>query len=575
MSIILLSALVVAAVSSGFLSVYAARRSNTHHSNTLSAMLALLMLWSAAYFLQLVLPGVGLKLLFSNITFVFIPFVPVLWFVFSMQYAGYEQKVTAKNMWPLFCIPVGVQFGIWTDAHLHWFRDGVILETQGPITNIVIDYSHIFWIHATYSYLLLFLGVFFIIRKVINTPQVPVTQALLLLGACFIPFAVNMVYLFVRGTTSDIVDWTPVSLSASGIMLSYATLKFRLLEPSPVAYTYLFESMNEGILVLDHENTVIDANPAAALLLSVPLHMMIGMDAMSIPVFEQDRDMLSESKSLRILSFEARGRLRHYEVTVQNFELEYEKRQGKLVTLRDITYRKRLEDEVARSQKYESLEMFAGGLAHDFNNMLSIILGNVSLAKDECAGRDELTYLNDIEEACDRARRLTHQLMAFARGEKVKLSECHLGEIVSRVAALFLSGRRIVLDNHLSADLGPVKADEKQMETVFQNLILNAVEAMGKNGFIVVEGEIVEFDGAGTVGNLPKGRYVKVTVQDSGPGIDEENLLKVFDPYFTTKQEGHGLGLSLVYSIVSRHGGDIRAESNQHGARFTIYLPSA
>ena len=575
MNIILL-AIAVASLSSGFLSQYAARHSRAPHSKSLAAMLAMLFFWSIAYFLQLLLPGIRMKIIMSNITFLFVPLVPVFWFLFSMQYAGYENYITLKNIWPLLIVPFIVQLGVWSDPFLHWFRDSVALVPAGSFSAIVIDYGHIFWLHTMYSYLLLFLGVFFIIRKVINHPQIPVMQALLLLGACFIPFAVNMMYLFVKGSATDTIDWTPVSLSLSGIMLTSAVFRFKLLEPAPVAYKIVFDSMVEGIIVLNHKGVVIDANPAALKFLNMTPRSVSGMSSDGIPLLRQIMQSLSGGRSSATVSAEDRdGQTKLFEVIIHSFEFELEKENGRLVTIRDITYRKRLEDEVASKQKYESLEMLAGGLAHDFNNLLSIILGNVSLAKEEVTDGSLSATFSDIEKACDRARDLTHQLISFARGEQVHMSDCGIPEIITRVAALFLSGRRIVFDNLISKDLYPVKADEKQLETVFQNLFLNAAEAIGRDGSVSIEGENVEITKGSPDAVMPEGRYVKISLQDSGPGINAEDLPRIYDPYFSTKRSGHGLGLSLAYSIIKRHGGTILAESNQWGARITIYLPAA
>ena len=229
-----------------------------------------------------------------------------------------------------------------------------------------------------------------------------------------------------------------------------------------------------------------------------------------------------------------------------------------------------------KMQKLESLGILAGGIAHDFNNLLSVILSNLQLAEYKLAkGQDATKDLKTVEKGTLRAAKLTKQLLAFSKGGAPVKQTVVLHEIIKETAEFALKGTPIKIEYFLPPDLWSVEIDTGQISQVFHNLLLNAYQAMPGGGVVKISAhnEILP-PGNGMM--LKPGNYVKVMVKDQGIGIPEENLGKIFDPYFTTKKQGSGLGLASSYYIIKNHGGYIGVSSQVgHGSTFYIYLPAS
>jgi PAS domain S-box-containing protein len=253
---------------------------------------------------------------------------------------------------------------------------------------------------------------------------------------------------------------------------------------------------------------------------------------------------------------------------------------GVIVT-RDITERKRLEEERVRATKLESVGLLAGGIAHDFNNILTSVFANIGLAKMVTAkhalpnGGKVVERLEAAEKACLRARDLTKQLLTFAKGGAPVKSTTSIASIIAETVQFALRGSDVRCTMHLPDDLWPVEVDEGQISQVLQNLVINGDQAMPEGGIIAVEAENCSVTSHVDL-PLKPGNYVRVSVTDQGIGIPQEHLPKIFDPYFTTKQKGSGLGLATTYSIIKRHEGHIIVSSSLgKGTRFTFYLPAS
>jgi two-component system, cell cycle sensor histidine kinase and response regulator CckA len=265
--------------------------------------------------------------------------------------------------------------------------------------------------------------------------------------------------------------------------------------------------------------------------------------------------------------------------------------------LRDITHRKQVDKELRDSvQKYrrlfhnardgiletklESVGVLAGGIAHDFNNILTVILGNISIARAQAANDDKICKkLVEIEKAAMHAIDLTRQLLSFAKGgiPTSRTVTCIRG-LIKEVTAFALSGTNVLCFYDLQDDLWQVKIDESQIRQVINNLIINSLQAMPSGGAVTVNARnmIAPADGVECTDTLAPGRYIAVSVKDEGFGIPEENLIKIFDPYFTTKPGGTGLGMTTTYSIIKKHQGHITVSSKPgKGTTVVIYLPAA
>ncbi len=249
---------------------------------------------------------------------------------------------------------------------------------------------------------------------------------------------------------------------------------------------------------------------------------------------------------------------------------------GVVLVLRDITERKQLEQERLKAQKLESIGILAGGIAHDFNNILTAVLGNISLARLLTRNNPKVhKRLEEAEKATIRAKDLTQQLLTFSKGGAPVKETTSIDDIIRDSVSFTLSGSAISCELELPENLWNVEVDTGQISQVIQNLIINAQQAMPNGGTIQVKAENMEINRKSGI-PLPPGKYVKIMVKDQGVGIPEEHLDKIFDPYFTTKKQGNGLGLATAYSIVKRHNGLITVESAPgKGSTFYIYLPAA
>ncbi len=241
----------------------------------------------------------------------------------------------------------------------------------------------------------------------------------------------------------------------------------------------------------------------------------------------------------------------------------------------DITEHKQMEEEIRKNQNLESLGILAGGIAHDFNNLLTGVMGNLSLLemmlnKDS----DEYQIAKEGQRAAERTRDLTQQLLTFAKGGAPVKKRAAIDVLVREMTELSLHGSKTKAEYQLAENLHSVFIDPGQIGQVLQNLVINADQAMPEGGTLVVAAENVVISERDPL-PLAAGDYVKVSVVDQGIGMSSEVMAKIFDPYYTTKLAGHGLGLSITHSIVQRHDGHIEVRSEQNvGTTFEFYLPA-
>ncbi len=269
------------------------------------------------------------------------------------------------------------------------------------------------------------------------------------------------------------------------------------------------------------------------------------------------------------------GGTRHFEITTSPVRDGKGEIMAGIEVVREITERKGMEEQMLRVQKLESLGILAGGIAHDFNNLLTGVLGNISVARKHLeADGFASERLVRAEKASLRAKDLTHQLLTFARGGAPQKKIVASRELIRESVQLGLRGSNVNCRLSLAEELWPMEADPGQISQVIHNLVINAEQAMPKGGVIAVTGDNVTLP-AGNDGGLKQGKYIRLRIQDQGAGIPEEHIARIFDPFFTTKEAGGGLGLSISYSVVSRHNGLLTVTSEEgRGTECTIWLPA-
>jgi PAS domain S-box-containing protein len=348
-----------------------------------------------------------------------------------------------------------------------------------------------------------------------------------------------------------------------------------------------FDTVPDPVLILDEQFRVKRANRATTRMLGLEFSQLIGQPCYQVvhgrteppPECPLQR-MLVSGKEARCDIEEPRlGKV--FDATATPLHNSGSAVLGCVEVLRDISERKRAEEQLRQSQKMEAVGQLAGGMAHDFNNLLMAIIGYSDLGLARLREGDHLRkYVQEIKKAGERAASLTRQLLAFSRRQVLVPQVLDLNSVVSNVQKMLrrLIGEDIDLLTVPGPGLGRVKADPGQMEQVILNLALNARDAMPQGGKLTIETGNVELDESYTRSHLDvtPGRYAMLVASDSGCGMDAETLSHIFEPFYTTKEEGKGtgLGLATVYGIVKQSGGHISVASDPgKGTTFRIYLP--
>src|SRR5947209_3349422 len=350
----------------------------------------------------------------------------------------------------------------------------------------------------------------------------------------------------------------------------------------------IFDTSLDLILVVNRRGNFLRVSPSSLAILGYAPNEMIGRSAQD---FVHPDDLESTRDNMRQAR---RGHLK------RNFECRYIHQDGRSVPLawtgvwsepdgqyffigRDMTERVALESQLRQAQKMEAVGQLTGGVAHDFNNILTVIIGMTELLSDELAGNAELKPIVDaVDEAATRGAQLTQRMLAFARKQPLQARALDLNDVVARSVKLLgrILGEHIAVKTVLAEDLWRALADPPQLEDTILNLAVNARDAMAKGGQLVIEtgNAVLDENYAAHNVEVAPGDYVAVSITDSGAGMPPDVLERVFEPFFTTKAagQGTGLGLSMVYGFVKQSRGHVKIYSEVgHGTRITVYLPRA
>jgi two-component system cell cycle sensor histidine kinase/response regulator CckA len=264
------------------------------------------------------------------------------------------------------------------------------------------------------------------------------------------------------------------------------------------------------------------------------------------------------------------------EIEISGSMIEHGGNKMLCITAWDVTERHQFESEMARNQKLESLGVLAGGIAHDFNNILTSIVSNIEISMTSLPDGDKQKHrLEESVRSAMRAKSLTQRLLTFSKGGQPVKEKLDIAGLLRSSIEFVLAGSKVVANYDIKDDLNKISADPAQMEQVINNLVINSMQAMSNGGQISVRAENVMIEDQ-TLFPIANGPYVKIDIADEGVGIPEEDLDRIFDPFYTTKETGTGLGLSTVRSIVRNHGGTVQVDSILgKGTTVTMVLPTA
>ena len=352
----------------------------------------------------------------------------------------------------------------------------------------------------------------------------------------------------------------------------------------------VLQSISDGVVAMDAGQRILLANPAAGTMLGHPVEALVGRRVAEVlpELASAVASALRGSQACQgsvLLRPEGHEDLRELEFVVAASAggarsgapdtAVVDIADGAVLALRDVTERRRAEAEHVRAQKLESLGVLAGGIAHDFNNLLTAILGHASLIEQDAhPGEPAAQSAAAIRRASERAQGLTVQLLTFARGGAPQKELTDLAALLRETAELALSGTSVTARFALAADLHPVEVDRAQIAQVISNLLINARQAMPDGGTVEIEAANATLEPRADASGEPT-PGVQVIVRDHGPGIPADRADRIFEPYFTTKDAGTGLGLAVSYSVVARHGGWLGLrDAGAPGATFAIELPA-
>ena len=583
---------VAALFASTALSIWSAVIARTRRGVPGSAAFSWLMiavaLWSLASAMHAVVADREARIVISKFQYLGVAPIGVLWLLFTSDYSRVARPWSSDRLLrvAVWLVPALTFVFVLTNErhHLHW---AAIEEVQTPVgSRLVYIAGPWYWVHVTYSYVLVLVGTMLLARGLRRFPPPYRRQTGLIIAGAVVPWIGNLLYVtrLIEG-----FDFTPMAFTVSGACLTLGIYRYRLFGLVPVARDMVVDSMEDGVLVLDAQRRIVDLNAAA--------EKYTGLTASSLgrPVEEvvawwneavaDDRPKSGGQPAI----VKVEPGPRYFEVKVSAVRDPQQRFVGWLVFVHDISYRRRNEAEryaferrVQEQQKSESLMVLAGGVAHDFNNLLTGILGNADLlAITSPPESDQRRAAEAIVIGAQRAADLVSKMLAYSGGGRVVAERVDLDALVKEMVDLLAASvaRHCTLIYNSPGPLPLVETDPTQIRQVVLNLIVNAAEAVDDNGVITVETGRDTLDRSAltqmTFGDhIEPGSYVFIDVVDNGVGMSEHTLARMFDPFYSTKDTGRGLGMAAVRGIVRSHRAALRVTSKEgQGTRFRVWFP--
>jgi signal transduction histidine kinase len=558
-------AMIVSLVASFFIVLLTWRRRQAPGARSIIALAVSTFVWTIGYLLESRSSTLDRQMFFTDIAYFGSMSAPVAWFYFALHYARGNQSITGWKIAPFCIIPLVTVVLVWTNNPLMWSNEH--LSSSGDFIITVKTYGIFFWIMVAYSYGLIVAGAIILIRRLFVGTPLFAMQAVSLIIVVIFPFIWNILY-FVDLPLLPRKDLTPVMFTISAAAMALGLMRFRIFLAVPFARRYLIQQMSDGLLVFDMNNRVLEANPAALKVLGVDRHF-IGkkIDAPGsspIPEYLPPHAAGSFEAPLKMA-----GEEHYYELENVAMLDQQEQQVGWLVVLRDISGRKRIQEQLIAQDRLASVGKLTSGIAHELNNPLSTVIGFSELLLKKNLSADVRSDLNIIYSEAGRAAAIVENLLTFARQRPEAKEPCDINGIIKKTLPLRSyeqDKNNIHTIVHLAEDLPEVMGTDTQLQQLFLNIITNAE-------YFMIQ---AHKGGTLTITTQRSNNHVRVSFTDDGPGIPPENMQYLFTPFFTTKEvgKGTGLGLSICHGIVTDHGGKIWAESKlNEGATFIVELP--
>ena len=544
-------------------------------------------LWSFTSAMHTLVTDTAARIVIAKIQYLGVAPIGALWLLFTSRYSRARWPSDRLLRAALWLVPaITLTLAATNDQHhLQW---AAITEVATPFgTRLVYTGGPWYWVHVAYSYILMALGTLTLVRGVRRFPPPYRRQTVLMIVGALVPWLSNLLYL-ARVLSPTTLDLTPLAFTVSGACFTWGLYRHRLFGLVPVARDMVVDSMDDGVLVLDAQRRLVDLNAAAERYTGcTPASIGRPVDEVvswwNAAVTEDHPITAGQPAVVRV-----EPGPRYFEVKVTAVRDTERRFVGWLVIVHDISSRRRNETEryaferrMQEQQKSESLMVLAGGVAHDFNNLLTGIIGNAELlAMQAPAESGQRRAAEAILIGAQRAADLVSKMLAYAGGGRVVAERVDLDALVREMVDLLDASvaRDCALIYKSNGPLPLVETDPTQIRQVVLNLIVNATEAVEEHGVVTVETGEQMLDRSllkhMTFGNeVAPGPYVYVDVVDNGAGMSDHTLARMFDPFFSTKDQGRGLGMAAVRGIVSSHRAALRVTSAEgQGTRFRVWF---
>jgi PAS domain S-box-containing protein len=549
-------------------------------------MMSGLAIWSLAYAIEIMVPDLPGKLLWTRIEYLGIVSIPVTAFLFCVDYTGVDRWLSRQNVILVSIMPLVTILMLSTNDLHHLFYTRVGLVPIGQYTELDVSHGPWFWIHAAYSYLLMLFGIGLLARALVRSPELYRGQLVTLLAGMLAPWIGNAVYISGLSPLANL-DITPFFFALTGLMAALSLVRYHLLDIIPAARDMVIESMHEAVIVLDMERRVVDLNPAARTILGTASHGAIGKNIQE--VLPQQKDLIERFRDKIEASAEVtlpiRGEDRTLELRVSTLSNRGGIPTGRLIVIRDISEAKLIEKNLAeaRDQALEALRLRSRILAvvsHELRTPLSAILGYADMLKVEAHGPMNEAQRSALGRVIANATHLTelvNDLLDQAQMEQRKVTlhivpsaPARLMEIVEVAMSHQARANGMKLVTEVSSGAPEViHTDLARLAQVVNNLVGNALKFSS-------EGEVKV-----RLYRVDDSQWA-ISVSDKGPGISPENQALIFEPFWqvdkpeTREHQGVGLGLSIAKQMTQLLGGEIKLDSALgKGTTFTVLFPSS
>ncbi len=582
-----------ALVSAGLVIVVWQHRSAAGATPLIFILLAVVV-WSAGNTLELGCVDLQAKLFWANVEYLGIVSVPVAWLAFALQYTGREKWLTRRNLAWLAVMPLLTVFLVWTNEAHNLMRSNVRLDADGPFSVVSKTYGPWFWLNMAYAYVVLGLGTVFLMQQFTLSPRLYRGQRVVLALGALLPWVGNVMYIF-RLSPIPRLDLTPSTFAFSGLLFVWGLYRYRLLDIMPVARATIIESMQDGVIVLDARNRIVDINPAVQRFIGITASEAIGYPAAQI--FSSWPDLIARYRDVTEAKVEIvlppphpdNAWPRYLDMHISSLHGGAGQLRGRLIILRDITEYKRVEQDLRQAKDLaeaanRAKSVFLATVTHELRTPLTAIMGFTELLQEKAAesgDADMSTYVDKILAAAHHLLFMINNVLELSRIEagKAQLSR-QVVNVPALVADIAQKARSLAAKNSnvlrvkCPPDIGTLHADIGMVRQALLYLVDNAAK-FTQNGTITLSASRQPDPADNGI------EWILFSVSDTGIGMTAEQMEHLSEPFWqadssiTRKYGGSGLGLALCYNFCQAMGGHVLVESELGvGSTFTMRLPA-